>query len=109
MSPDSLVYCRSTEHWHSALLSGVSVKAVKTRKSSLQRVEVIAASGDLTMLSSNSSLPVEFWKGDCFILKAVYDGDVVRKLSRSRSWFLVERDCSVVFYSIPNLDVTRVI
>lgn len=107
--PDRFVYCTGQEYWYSVLLFGISSKAEQDCIYSSRKVDVIAASGDLTVISSKGTSWVEFWKCGSVILKTFYDHEIVCDLNRSKSWFLVRRERSVVLYSIPYLDVTRVL
>lgn len=107
--PGKFVYGTRDEYWQTVILSGFSVRSVKREKSSFKEVDAIAASGDLTAVSSKGASTVEFWKNYSVLRKTVYDGEMVCSLGRSGCWFFVKRQKSVVFYNLPYLDVTRVI
>lgn len=108
-SPDKFVYCIGDEYFRSIYLSGRSAKEVKEKISSFTKIDLIAASGDLTAISSKGASVVKFWEHDSILLKAIYNRENVCGLSRSKCWFFVKRQHSVVFYSIPYLDLTRMI
>lgn len=107
--PNKFVYCSGDGNFRSIYFSGLFAKEIEETVTTFNTVDYIAANGDLTAISSKGGSSVEFWKHKTVHLRAVYEHETICGLGRSKCWIFVQRQRSVVFYSAPYLNQTRLI